>query len=99
MNKTEIKRFIAVMEFFYGFLFGVAVFSAALTFLIIPSFFTAVLCAVCVFTFFIFLMAIVRYCIVRIKIAQQTFEMQLESHIFQDKLITTLYPKDSLLEE
>ena len=44
-------------------------------------------------------MAIVRYCIVRIKIAQQTFEMQLESHIFQDKLIKTLYPKDSLLEE
>lgn len=79
MHKTEMRRFLAVMEFFYGFLFGVAVFGATLTFLVTPDFFIAILFAVCIFAFFIFLTAIVRYCIMRIKIAEQTLNITLQT--------------------
>lgn len=72
MNKPEVRRFLSLMEFFYGFLFGVAIFGATLVFLVTPDFFVGILFAVCVFAFFIFLTAITRYCIVRIKLAEET---------------------------
>ncbi|TLD84334.1 hypothetical protein [Helicobacter trogontum] len=87
MYKTEMRRFLAVMEFCYGFLFGVALFGATLTFLITPDFFPAVLFAVCVFAFFIFLAAIVRYCIIRIKLADQMLQVALETRDLQEQCL------------
>lgn len=75
------------MEFCYGFLFGVALFGATLTFLITPDFFPAVLFAVCVFAFFIFLAAIVRYCIIRIKLADQMLQVALETRDLQEQCL------------
>lgn len=97
MNKTEMKRLLAVMEFFYGFLFGVAIFGATLTFLLVQTFFVAILFAVCVCAFFLFLMVIVRYCIVRIKLAHQTFEIELESRILQEQVLKSLKCQEDLI--
>lgn len=87
MQKAELRRFLSVMEFFYGFLFGVALLGAALTFLITPSFFPAILFAVCVFAFFIFLTAIVRYCIMRIKIAEEALQVARETQYTQEQIM------------
>lgn len=87
MQKTELRRFLSVMEFFYGFLFGVAILGAALTFLITPSFFLAVLLAACVFAFFTFLTAIVRYCIMRIKIADESLQIAKETQYIQEQML------------
>lgn len=87
MNKTEIRRFVSIMEFFYGFLFGVAVFGATFTFLVTTDFFLGILFAVCVFAFFIFLTAITRYCIIRVKIAEETLRATLmQSEIMRERL-------------
>ncbi|RDU64217.1 hypothetical protein CQA53_07775 [Helicobacter didelphidarum] len=99
MNKTEFRRFISLMEFFYGFLFGVAIFAAALVFLISPDFFLGILFAISVFSFFLFLMALVRYCIMRSKLAQQAFEISLESRIFQEQILRTLRRNDNKNED
>lgn len=90
MRKTEIRRFLAVMEFFYGFLFGVAIFGAALTFLTSPNFFLGILFAVCIFAFFIFLTAITRYCIIRIKIAEETLCATLQTQFIQDQILQAM---------
>ncbi len=87
MNKAEMRRFLAVMEFFYGFLFGVAIFGATLVFLIVSDFFIAILFSVCIFSMFIFLTALVRYCIIRIKISQQTLEATLECKTCQEHIL------------
>lgn len=85
-----MRRFLAVMEFFYGFLFGVAVFGATLTFLVTPDFFVGILFAVCVFAFFIFLTTITRYCIVRIKLAEETLcATLLQTQTLQEKILET----------
>lgn len=91
MNRVEVRRFLAVMEFFYGFLFGAAVFGATLIFLIIPDFFLGILLAVCIFAFFIFLLVLVRYCIVRIKITQQALEATLEIRDGQEQILRAMY--------
>ncbi len=86
MNKTETRRFLAIMEFFYGFLFGVAIFGATLTFIIMSNFFIAILFSICIFSLFIFLMILVRYCIIRVKIAQQTLEATLDCKLYQEQI-------------
>lgn len=87
---TEVRRFLAAMEFCYGFLFGVALFGATLTFLIVADFIPAILFAVCIFAFFIFLATIVRYCIMRIKLTNELLDvtsqtLNLQEHILQTK--------------
>lgn len=100
MNKTEMRRFLAVMEFFYGFLFGVAVFGATLTFLVTPDFFVGILFAVCVFAFFIFLTTITRYCIVRIKLAEETLRATLlQTQILQEQVLQVTQQPTNTKEE
>lgn len=74
MNKVEIRRFLALMEFFYGFLFGIAIFSSVLAFLMSPDFLSGLFFGVCIFGFFLFLCMIARYCIIRIKISLHSLE-------------------------
>ena len=83
-----MRRFLAVMEFFYGFLFGVAVFGATLTILVTPDLFVGILFAVCVFSFFIFLTAITKYCVMRIKLAEETLQATLlQTQTMQDQIL------------
>ncbi len=96
MYKTEMRRFLAAMEFCCGFLFGVALFGATLTFLITPDFFPAILFAVCVFAFFIFLATIVRYCIMRIKLADEMLRIALETQDLQEQYLQNRIPQDSI---
>lgn len=76
MNKVEIRRFLAIMEFFYGFLFGVAIFAAVLAFLMSVDFLSGIFFGICVFCFFLFLSMITRYCIIRVKISLHILDSQ-----------------------
>lgn len=96
MGKAEIRRFIAIMEFFYGFLFGVALLGAVLVFLISPDFLVGALFAICVFSFFIFLCMLTRYCIIRTKISMQILESNIESKFVNDEILIALKSKKSL---
>lgn len=96
MGKAEIRRFIAIMEFFYGFLFGAALLGAVLVFLISPDFLVGFLFALCVFSFFIFLCMITRYCIIRTRISMQMLESNIESKFVNDEILLVLKGKHKL---
>lgn len=78
MSKTEIRRFIAIMEFFYGFLFGGAIFASLLAFLIAPDVPSGLFFGVCIFSIFMFLCMLSRYCIIRIKLSLINMESKKE---------------------
>ncbi|RDU60391.1 hypothetical protein [Helicobacter sp. MIT 14-3879] len=89
-KKVESRKILAILDFFYGFFFGTAIFAAALVFIVTPFFFSAVLFAVSIFALFIFLMIVVKYFRVRIEIAQKSLDIQIESKIFQEQILQML---------
>ena len=99
MSNFEIRRLIFVMEFFYGFMFGVAVLGATITFLLTPSFMSAILFSAVVFSFFIFLVVIIRYCIFRIKATQATLELLSTQVTLQEKIMDKTLNKEIKKEE
>lgn len=90
MHKAEMRRFLSVMEFFYGFLFGVAIFGATLTFIVTTNFFLAILLSVCVFAFFAFLTALTRYCIARVRLADENLCATLQNQQLQIQILQTM---------
>ena len=90
MTKAEFKRFLSIMEFIYGFLFGASIFAGGLTFLLAPDFFTGILLGVCVFSVFLFLVALIRYFIIRLKLSFRKLELQIESNETNALILQTL---------
>ncbi|RDU71013.1 hypothetical protein CQA66_07305 [Helicobacter aurati] len=89
-TKLENRKVLAILDFFYGFFFGCAIFAASLAFIIIPYFFSAILLAVSLFAIFIFLMLMIKYFRMRMELAQMTFDVQVRIYESQQQILHAL---------
>ena len=90
MKSLDYRRTIGLLDFFYGFFFGIAVFAASLTFIVISHLFSAILLSTFVFAFFMFLMVLVKYLKSRLEISQNLLDIQIETRLFQEKILEVL---------